>query len=125
MMKKIRMAGVVSATLIAGGAVGAGLIGSASAATAPSPGTGTATTTTTPWHSRTDAAHEAGESAARQAEEKVADATGIRPPGDGDGPRRHSDTDPAHEAGESAAHAAQEKIRDFQVAPEPTASPTG
>jgi hypothetical protein len=107
------------AASIAGGAIGAGLFGTAQAA----PNT---TSTVTPqatnppsgkWHSNTNPAHEAGESAARAAEEKKADATGVPPAGFGG----HSNTDPAHEAGESAARAAEERARDAGQ----TASPSG
>ena len=128
MIKKIALAGTVAATVIAGGAIGASLIGSASAATSPAPAAGSgstsATTPNAPWHSRTDPAHEASESPARQAAEKTADATGVRPPGDG-GPGGHSNVEPAHEAGETAAHAAEEKARDAQVGAAPTGTATG
>ncbi|MDP9101598.1 MAG: hypothetical protein M3N21_05575 [Actinomycetota bacterium] len=62
---------------IAGGAMGASLLGTANAAT-PSPGT----TTTVPgapgpgFHSNENAAHEAGESAAREAQENAMAAAG-------------------------------------------------
>ena len=55
----------------------------------------------------TDPAHEAGESAPRQADE----ASGKAGFGRG-GPGGHSNTDPAHEAGESASRKAEETQRD-------------
>ena len=128
MKKKLVLAGTTATAMLVGGVIGASLIGSASADTTPSPSSGTTGGTTmtpaTPWHSNTDPSHEAGESAARQAEEKTADASGVRPAGDG-GPGGfggHSNTDPAHEAGESAAHAAEEKARDAAA---PSPSPSG
>jgi hypothetical protein len=126
MVKKLLVPLTLVAASIAGGAIGAGLFGSAQAA----PDT---TSTVTPqatnppsgrWHSNTDPAHEAGESAARAAEEKKADATGVPPAGFG-GPEGHSNTDPAHEAGESAARAAEERAHDAKVTPSPSPSATG
>ncbi|MDQ1704292.1 MAG: hypothetical protein QOF18_658 [Frankiaceae bacterium] len=101
---------------VAGGVIGAGMLGSAQAATNPSPSS--TSSPGTKWHSNTDPAHEAGESAARAAAEKKADATGVPPAGFG-GPRGHSNTDPAHEAGESASRAAEEKARDASPGPSP------
>jgi len=120
---------VGAVALVGAGAVVGGILamtGTASAATTtptPTPSATSGTSTTTPkWHSNTDPTHEAGESAARAAAEKTADATGVPPAGfggpgdghgpDGMGPGGHSNTDPAHEAGESAARAAQEKAAD-------------
>jgi len=106
----LTMAALVGVSF-AGGVVGATMIGTANAATSPStPSSSTPAATQGRWHSNTDPKHEAGESAARAAEEKAADASGIAPEGFGRG--GHSNTDPAHEAGESAARAAQEKAED-------------
>jgi len=108
-LKKTLAATALVGVTFLGGAVGATMIGTASAATStPSPSTSAGTGTQGRWHSNTDAAHEAGESAARAAQEKSADATGVAP----EGPGGHSNTDAAHEAGESPARAAQEKAAD-------------
>ena len=74
----------------------AGAVTGSSSTTSPS-------STSTPKYN-TDPAHEAGESAQRQADEASGKA--------GFGPGGHSNTDPAHEAGESAAHKAEEAARD-------------
>jgi hypothetical protein len=92
MIRKAIAAGGLVALAITGGAVGATLMGTANAATpSPSPAVG---------HSNEDPAHEAGESAAREAAENNGTATY--------GGHGGSNEDPAHEAGESAAREAQE-----------------
>ena len=66
----------------------------------------TTTTTTGSFKSNEDPAHEAGESAAREAQENSGQW-----PGPGGGPHGGAfkpNEDPAHEAGESAAREAQE-----------------
>ena len=67
-------------------------------------GTTTTSTTTTPSGSNEDPAHEAGETAAQEAQEN---ATGHGAGGPGNGAFKPNE-DPAHEAGESAAREAQE-----------------
>jgi len=64
--------------------------------------TSTTTTSTTPRASNEDPAHEAGESAAREAQE----GNGV--PGGSPGGAFRPNEDAAHEAGESAAREAQE-----------------
>jgi len=61
-------------------------------------------TTTTPSGSNEDPAHEAGESAAQEAQENAGGGHGL---GGGTGAFKPNE-DPAHEAGESAAREAQE-----------------
>ena len=108
-LKKKIAATALVAVAFAGGAVGATMIGTANAAiSTPNPSASTGADTPGRWHSNVDPAHEAGESAARAAEEKAADASGVAPEGFGG----HSNVDPAHEAGESAARAAEEKAAD-------------
>ena len=93
--------------IVAAAAIGA-MLGSAGIASAATSGSSTpAPTTNRPAPSyNTDPAHEAGESAQRQADEAAGRA------GFGDGPGGHSNTDPAHEAGESAQRQAEEKAQD-------------
>ena len=67
--------------------------------------TSTSTTTTGTFKSNEDPAHEAGESAAREAQENSGQWPG---PGPGHGGAFKPNEDPAHEAGESAAREAQE-----------------
>ncbi|MDP9100818.1 MAG: hypothetical protein M3N21_01530 [Actinomycetota bacterium] len=107
-MKKIVLATTLVGAAVVAGALGATMFGTANAASGtPAPGVSPGSPGTL--HSNTDPTHEAGESAARQAQEKTADAGGVAPEGARGG---HSNTDPAHEAGESAARQAQEKARD-------------
>jgi hypothetical protein len=94
---------------MAGGAVGASLIGTANAAT-PTPAATAGT-------SNEDPTHEAGESAAREAAENNGTATYG---GHGGG----SNEDPAHEAGESAAREAAEDAGTAPAAPS-TTTPSG
>jgi hypothetical protein len=87
------------------------LIGTANAAT-PAPAA-------TVGHSNEDPAHEAGESAQREAAENNGTATY--------GGRGGSNEDPAHEAGESAAREAQESSGAAPAAPDvtsPSAAPS-
>jgi hypothetical protein len=104
-------AGVVVASM-AGGALGASLIGSAGAQTSD-----TSPTTSAPAASgkvitpNTDPAHEATESPEREAAEQ--DGTATYGPGPGHGGR--SNTDPTHEANESPERQAQEAAQDAQA----------
>jgi hypothetical protein len=106
MRKALAATGIVAIS-IAGGALGASLLGTATAATpSPSPatGNGTAPAAGTP-HSNEDPAHETGESAEREAAENNGTAGyghhgGMRGGG--------SNEDPTHEAGESSAREAEE-----------------
>ena len=103
---KAGIAAAVVAASMAGGALGASLIGSAGAQSNDS--------TTAPAASgkvstpNTDPAHEATESPEREAAEQNGTATY------GHGPGGHSNTDPAHEAGESAQRQAEEAAQDAQ-----------
>ena len=112
---KAGLAAAVVAASMAGGALGASLIGSAGAQT-----NDTTPTTTAPADSgkvttpNTDPAHEATESPEREAAEKNGTATY------GHGPGGHSNTDPTHEAGESAQRQAEEAAQDAQSATTPT-----
>lgn len=109
MIRKAIAAGGLVALAITGGAVGATLMGTANAATpSPAPAVG---------HSNEDPAHEAGESAAREAAENNGTATY-----GGHGGRGGSNEDPAHEAGESAAREAQEDAGG--TAPSTTTAPS-
>ena len=111
---KAGIAAAVVAASMAGGALGASLIGSAGAQTNDT------TSTTAPADSgkvttpNTDPAHEATESPEREAAEQNGTATY------GHGPRGHSNTDPAHEAGESAQRQAEEAAQDAQAGTTPT-----
>jgi hypothetical protein len=125
--KALAATGIV-ATSIAGGALGASLLGTADAATpSPSPATGNGTAPGAGTrHSNEDPAHEAGESAEREAAENNGTADyghhggmGGRMRGGG------SNEDPAHEAGESAAREAEEDAAangGGSTAPSPSAS---
>ena len=87
MNKKLILPAVLAAGVLVGGAIGASMVGSASAATpAPSSSTSTTSPSTGRWHSNTDPAHEAGESAAHKAAEAKGDATGVPPADFGGGP---------------------------------------
>jgi hypothetical protein len=70
--KAVLAAAIVGASL-AGGAMGSALIGAAGAQTTPTTQAPAASTTATPTYN-TDPAHEAGESAQRQADEVARDA---------------------------------------------------
>jgi hypothetical protein len=126
MRKALAATGIV-ATSIAGGALGASLLGTADAATpspSPSTGSGTAPPAGTA-HSNEDPAHEAGESAEREAAENNGTAGYGHHGGRGGGMRGGSNEDPAHEAGESAAREAEEDAAasgGSSTAPSPSAS---
>jgi hypothetical protein len=129
MNKRIAALGI-TATLLTGGVVGAliGAPGISNADTntptttvaAPATTAGTSGTPATPgkFTPNTDPAHEAGESAAVEANEKLGIAPNGGPGGhDGKGgPRGHSNTDPAHEAAESPARVAEEAAHDAAIA---------
>ena len=104
-----------AACLVVGGAIGSGLL-NAAAATSGSKAKGSATTAHT---SNEDPAHEAGESAAREAAEDNGTAT-FGGPG-GHGHRGGSNEDPAHEQSESAEREAEESAG----ATQPSAPSTG
>jgi hypothetical protein len=105
-------AAIIGATLT-GGAVGVSLLGGAANAQTPvttvpasaTPATGSSTGVDT---SNSDATHEAGESAQREADETA----GIV----GGGKHGPSNTDPAHEAAESPQRAAEEAANDAAIA---------
>jgi hypothetical protein len=88
---------VVVASMIFGGVISATVFANVSAASSPSPG---------PFKSNETAAHEAGESAARETAENNGTFRPGGPGGPGGGP---SNETAAHEATESAAREAAEK----------------
>ena len=93
----------VTVAIATGALVGsAGIAGAVTGSSSTSSPSSNSTSSTPKYN--TDPAHEAGESAQRQADEASGKA--------GVGPGGHSNTDPAHEAGESAAHKAEEAQRD-------------
>ncbi|MDT7546183.1 MAG: hypothetical protein QOE99_2293 [Actinomycetota bacterium] len=124
--KALAAAGIVALS-IAGGAVGATLFGTANAAT-PSPSPTTESGTAGTPHSNEDPAHEAGESAEREAAENNGTADfghhGGGPGGFGGGFRGGSNEDPTHEAGESAQREAAENeaANGGTTAPAPSAT---
>jgi hypothetical protein len=124
--KALAATGIVAVS-IAGGAVGATLFGTANADT-PSPSPTTESGTAGTPHSNEDPAHEAGESAAREAAENNGTAD-FGHHGDGAGGfggrfRGGSNEDPTHEAGESAQREAAENeaANGGTTAPDPTAT---
>ena len=110
---------LATAAIVAGAAIGgAGIAAAATGNTTPAnPVTPAATDDQTGVdHSNNDPAHEAGESADREAAETAGHSGG-----DGD---HHSNTDAAHEASESPERAAQEAADDAAL-PAGTASTGG
>src|ERR1700738_129614 len=101
--RKLLIGGAMAAATLTGRALGASLLGPAGADT-----------------SNNTAAHEAGESAQREADETAGKVGG-----------GHSNTDPAHEAAESPARAAQEAANDAAAgsssatAPSTSTTPAG
>jgi|SRR5664279_1250298 len=89
-LKHAVAAAALAGVSMIGGAVGATLLGTANAATPtpsspPSPGNGSTPAPQGGWHSNEDPAHEAGESASREAEEDAAQANGTAPGHSGSG----------------------------------------
>jgi hypothetical protein len=117
-VRKAAMGVALVGTTLTGGALGAALISGIATAQTPTstvaptaPGAPSAGIDS----SNSDATHEAGESAQREADETAGKV--------GEGQGGHSNTDPAHEAAESPARAAEEAARDA-ASPTPTAGPT-
>jgi hypothetical protein len=122
MNSKKTMAAMIGASLLTGGALGLALFGpglagaqtttsSPAAATAPAATTGGAGTFT----SNEDPAHEAGESAQREADENSGKAFS--------GGHHGSNEDPAHEASESPEREAQEDAANAGASSGSTSAP--
>jgi len=113
-IQKIVVGATMTGSALAGGAIGAALLnGSANAqtftsTTAPAAGAAPAAPADT---RNNDPAHEATESAQREADEAAGRVGSGRDDGD-----HLSNKDPAHEAAESPARAAEEAARDAAIA---------
>jgi hypothetical protein len=107
--RKAKLTLVAGSCAIAGLAVAGITLSSAASASTNTPVTSTPAPSETPWHSNTDASHEANESAAQKAAEVAADAKGVAPDGnkwahrgDGDGDGDHAKKSGTHESDETS-----------------------